>query len=398
MKKICFITQCSLPIPTVKGGAVETLVEYILDENEKNPKYDFTVISVNDSEAGKISKKYRHAEFVYVPSGNAKVTKFLGQAARFLKYINISVPASAEFGSALKVLRTIKYQDLFIYEAGPTTHLPLLSKLIPKEKLVVHLHWDGMGTKSKDNCFSYLIPVSDYIGACWKEASGCKADKIKPLYNCTKIDRFMKIVTDDEKSEIRNSLKIPFGNKIVIFTGRIVEDKGVKQLLEAYSRMERNDITLLVIGSSNFGAETRTKYEEEVDKIISECPKQIVFTGFVHQTLLYKYYAIADIAVMPSMFQDPAPLVCIETQATGTPLIATRVGGIPEYAGENAVILVDKNERLVDSLRVAMEDLLSDDEKRKAMSEYEVENAKKYSTEKYFANFCVLMNEIMPEN
>lgn len=33
MKKICFITQCTLPIPTVKGGAVETLVEYILDEN-----------------------------------------------------------------------------------------------------------------------------------------------------------------------------------------------------------------------------------------------------------------------------------------------------------------------------------------------------------------------------
>lgn len=44
MKKICFITQCTLPIPTVKGGAVETLVEYILDENEKKPKYEFTVI------------------------------------------------------------------------------------------------------------------------------------------------------------------------------------------------------------------------------------------------------------------------------------------------------------------------------------------------------------------
>ena len=31
MKKICFITQCSLPVPTTKGGAVETLVEYLLN-------------------------------------------------------------------------------------------------------------------------------------------------------------------------------------------------------------------------------------------------------------------------------------------------------------------------------------------------------------------------------
>ena len=57
MKKICFITQCVLPIPTVKGGAVETLVEYFLDENEKKPKYQFTVISASDSDAQKkISK------------------------------------------------------------------------------------------------------------------------------------------------------------------------------------------------------------------------------------------------------------------------------------------------------------------------------------------------------
>lgn len=44
-KNICIITQCSLPIPTTKGGAVETLVEYILMENERMDKYHFTVIS-----------------------------------------------------------------------------------------------------------------------------------------------------------------------------------------------------------------------------------------------------------------------------------------------------------------------------------------------------------------
>ena len=48
MKNICIITQCSLPVPTVKGGAVETLVEFILKQNEIKGKYNFTVISVAD--------------------------------------------------------------------------------------------------------------------------------------------------------------------------------------------------------------------------------------------------------------------------------------------------------------------------------------------------------------
>ena len=73
MKKICFITQCTLPIPTVKGGAVETLVEYILDENEKNPQYDFTVISAADNDAQKKSLNYKYVDFKYIENKNKQV-------------------------------------------------------------------------------------------------------------------------------------------------------------------------------------------------------------------------------------------------------------------------------------------------------------------------------------
>lgn len=42
-KNICFIAPGVLPIPTVKGGAVETLVEYLVVENEQKKLFDFTV-------------------------------------------------------------------------------------------------------------------------------------------------------------------------------------------------------------------------------------------------------------------------------------------------------------------------------------------------------------------
>ena len=89
MKKICFITQCTLPIPTVKGGAVETLVEYILDENEKNPQYDFTVISAADNDAQKKSLNYKYVDFKYIENKNKQVNVVLNNLQRVAQHIGV---------------------------------------------------------------------------------------------------------------------------------------------------------------------------------------------------------------------------------------------------------------------------------------------------------------------
>lgn len=395
MKQICFITQCSLPVPTVKGGAVETLVEYIIDENEKKHCFDITVISVADSNAEVKSNLYKHTKFVYVPKASNIVNFILSEASRIFKYININLPASFEFSRIPKVIKAMPEQDVYIYEAGPTTHLALLKRIIPKEKLAVHIHWDGMGSKWKDDCFQTLIPVSKYIGEQWQKATNCSEKKIRPLLNCTKIERFAKELNSKEKDELKKFLQIPKENKVIIYTGRIVKEKGVKELLKAFSAIKRSDLTLLIIGSANFGSKTKTSYEREVTKLIQESDKQIVFTGYVHQTQLYKYYSIADIAVMPSLFQDPAPLVCIETQATGTPLIATKVGGIPEYVDNGGVVLIEKNNNLVSALIKTITDLLDDEEHCKEMTIREKENSRKFSTEAYFDNFRKIIDEIL---
>ena len=394
MKKICFITQCSLPVPTTKGGAVETLVEYLLNENEKNKDYQFTVISIGDEKAKKISQKYKYTKFIYINPSNKFINKIRMFIYKILKHLSIYIPFSGEFKKVLKLLKNIEEQDYFIYEAGPTTQIPALNKIIPKEKLLVHIHWDGMSNLKKDKCFSYLLPVSDYIGRQWQIGTNRNANSIKPLYNCAKIDLFSKKITEDEKIELKNKLNIPIKNKVIIFTGRIVQEKGIKELLLAYKNIVTKNVTLLIIGSANFGATTNTKYEKDVSKLISKIKKQIIFTGFIHQTELYKYYNIADIAVMPSLFQDPAPLVCIETQATGTPLIATRVGGIPEYVGKDTAILIDNDSNLVNNLTKEIDLLMNNQNKRKSMTENSIKNAQKFNTENYYSNFNTIINKI----
>ena len=394
-KRICFITPCSLPIPTTKGGAIETLVEYIINENEKLRNYHITVISVYDEKAKALSKSYKNVDFIYVRQRPKYIKKVTYQIYRCLKHINIYIPFSWEMLDVLGILKKLDMQDAYVYEGGPTTMLPLLSKVIQKNKLYVHLHWDGLANKKKDKCFQYLLPVSNYIGNQWKKGAGCSSEKIIPLFNCAKIDRFIKKMTDNEKQQLKKKLNIPQNSKVLIFTGRIVQEKGIKELVEAFEVASTSDLTLLIIGSANFGASTNTPYEKEVQLLIKNCKKRIVFTGFVHQSELYKFYNIADLAVMPSLFNDPAPLVCIEAQAAGVPLIATRVGGLPEYVCEGSAELIDVDDNLVSNLATAIDDLLSDENKRKEMGVRAFKHASQFSTENYYKHFCEIIENTL---
>ena len=66
MKNIIIVAAGSQPVPAVKGGAVETLIEYILEENEKYAEYEFTVVSPYDSVAVQNQGKYEHTKFIFV--------------------------------------------------------------------------------------------------------------------------------------------------------------------------------------------------------------------------------------------------------------------------------------------------------------------------------------------
>ena len=54
------------PVPAVKGGAVEGLIDLLIEENESQKKMDITVISIYDKEAKEKSKSFIHTKFIYI--------------------------------------------------------------------------------------------------------------------------------------------------------------------------------------------------------------------------------------------------------------------------------------------------------------------------------------------
>ena len=66
MKNVCIIIPRGLPVPAVKGGAIETLMGMLADENEEKEKLKLTIISTYDENAKELSVKYKNTKFIYI--------------------------------------------------------------------------------------------------------------------------------------------------------------------------------------------------------------------------------------------------------------------------------------------------------------------------------------------
>ena len=119
--------------------------------------------------------------------------------------------------------------------------------------------------------------------------------------------------------------------KIILFVGRLVEKKGVKYLLDAFSKLPleaQNTSVLWIIGDGN----ERTALEQQAQHLGI---KNITFWGQVQNKQLPDYYAAASIFVTPSIVDSNGDtegqgVILLEAMASNTPIIATTVGGIAE--------------------------------------------------------------------
>nr|WP_274636854.1 glycosyltransferase family 4 protein [Microbacterium bovistercoris] len=129
----------------------------------------------------------------------------------------------------------------------------------------------------------------------------------------------------------------------VIFVGRTLPDKGPDVLLEAARLLQRDDLEVAIVGSDGFAREAPlTPFERSLRRIAADVP-HARFEPFVDRTRLPGLLQGADVFVAPSRWREPSGLTVGEALATGLPLIASRVGGIPEVTG-SAAILIDPDD------------------------------------------------------
>ena len=167
MKKIAFVLPPFLPLPPVRGGAMETLVNYLLLHNEKNHDFDFTVFGVEDGEAKKAEKAYRHTRFQTVSAKKrfAALDSYYVRGMRKLFKIEIS-PERQYLKRLLKQLVPEAFDTIIV--ENQIAFVRPIEKVVGKKNVVLHLHnkflFGGIrcGEKILAACEGVLA-VSDFI-------------------------------------------------------------------------------------------------------------------------------------------------------------------------------------------------------------------------------------------
>ena len=352
--KIAVITSGILPVPAVQGGAVENLIDFYLEYNDIHKLHDITVFSVYHPDVKThpaLQSKVNRYEFVDINNWWFKLEMRLYG----LTHHNDCYYHNLEYFFE-KVYKKIESQrfNLIILENRPGFAIKLKQR-IPNIPIVSHIHTNMLyeyseQTKKIFDSTDLFITVSNFLKE-KMEAIGIPA-KIVTVYNGLDNSLFYKDVKPIPRKE--------FGFKeedfVVVFTGRLVPDKGIKELLLAFQKLQdQKDIKLLVIGAENFAdSSNKSPFLTELKQLAETLKGQVVFTGFIPYRRLPQYLAVSNVMVVPSHINEAFGMTCIEACAMGLPVIATDDGGIPEALVEQRHITIDKNGDLPQLIAIAI--------------------------------------------
>ena len=165
--KIAILTSGILPVPAVRGGAVENLIDFYLEYNEVHHLHDITVYSIDDQQVHghrALSSRNNHYHFIKTDTLGAKICKKMYHLFnRKNEYYNYNIEYFLY--KSIKHIRRNHY-DAIILENRPGYALKL--KKLTDSKLIYHLHNDNLNSNTYKSQELYhlatsIITVSDYI-------------------------------------------------------------------------------------------------------------------------------------------------------------------------------------------------------------------------------------------
>lgn len=166
------------------------------------------------------------------------------------------------------------------------------------------------------------------------------------------------------KGGFRDRYGVP--GPFLLFVGRLASNKGLKTLLEAFSRIagDHPDLSLILVGED--GGEAAALRQDILRRGLES---RVRWVGFVpEEPLLASAYAEASALVLPSEY-EAFGLVLLEALAQGTPVVASRVGGIPGIVedGRNGLLVPSSDAA---ALSGALQKLLSDPARARALGDW----------------------------
>lgn len=394
-KKILLVLDSGQPLPAIMGGAVETLTDYYLNENEKTGKYIFDVFSTYHSKLKKISVSKKYVHFYYIKKNTVsfqlkRVGKKIYQKVTHKKLASVF---SYELLDRIEMENKQNYYDLVLIENSPAVILNL--KRIVSGKYVLHLHNDISIISHEQHClemYDQIISCSNFIkNRVLEYYLKCKVTNV---YNG--VDEKSLLKYQARRNELRREFHFDTDTIVFGYCGRICQEKGVRELIQAFKSVSKSysNIKLVIAGSSFFKDSKQTPFIKELIEEVRDIQDKVIFTGYIDHDEIGKFFAIIDVSVHPSIVNEACPLSVIEAEIMGLPILGSSSGGIPELVLKDCSLLVERN-HLKENLEVEMTRILKKPKLLQNMSKSSLKNSKKFYLNNYVKNYYRELDRII---
>jgi glycosyltransferase involved in cell wall biosynthesis len=301
--------------------------------------YAWTLIGRMFAEVANVLVRQGIRTLVAYPVLDARPEALAGSAAEPLG-LDLSLATPQSIGAGVELVLREKVRAVWLIDRPVVSPAYAALHAAGVRRVIVHDHSSGSrqvrhGLRGLAKCLATRVPwaaadavvaVSEYVAARQRTAGRVPAGRIQVVPNPVSVPETVR-----PTAEVRTSLGLAPGRRLVAAAGRLTPEKGFADLIAAADALPP-DVDVVVFGD---GPE-RVRLEEQRAGLRTGA--RVRLAG--QRPDAAECVAAADVCVVPSRWEEAFCLAAAEPLARGRPLVATRVGAIPELVRDGVTGLL----------------------------------------------------------
>jgi glycosyltransferase involved in cell wall biosynthesis len=252
-----------------------------------------------------------------------------------------------DIANAVKLFKSEKIDILHINHSNYWRPAEIVAAKILRIPIITHYRVIAKQPGPFVKYSNLIIANSEYT----RDASLSHGVKRVAIHNIVDTERY------DSAISLREELNIGLDKIVISFLGQIKKIKGIDLFISMAKKINDDNVVFLIAGAcrgekSGGGSYTEPQLKNEISD-----DSRIIYLG--HRTDVQNVYKTSDIIVMPSQWDEPFGLINVEAGASKLPIVASRVGGIPEIIehGKNG-FLVERDDinQFVNCVKLLIDD------------------------------------------